>query len=108
MKISATYEDFPSIIEKVMIEIGVNIFECIRPITKETIVDGKVTTENLAEFKIVDDRMGYNWTYTFDKKEMKQFINLMQRLQLQIIEMDNENNSNENDKGQTCSRIKIK
>lgn len=93
MKISATYEDFPSIIEKVMVEIGTSVYECIKPITEETIIDGKVVIENLVEFKIVDERMGYNWTYTFDKKEMKQFINMMQRLQVQISDMDSSNNN---------------
>ena len=106
MKISATYEDFPSIIEKIMIEIGTSVYQTIKPITKEVTVDGKTTTEHLVKFTICDERMGYVYEYEFDKYELKQFISSLQRMQLQLTE--SENSSNNNSSGMTCNRIQIK
>lgn len=84
MKISASYIDFNSTIEKAMVDISTDVYQTVKPIIKEIIINGETITENLVQFEIVDDRMSYNWKYEFDKYEMKQFIKLLQTIQAQM------------------------
>lgn len=104
MKISATYLDFRNTVEKAQVEIGLNVYQLIKPIEKETIVNGETVKENKLEFQIIDDRMGYNWKYEFDKSELKQFITLLQQMQIQLQASD----SSDSNSGSCSNKVVIK
>jgi len=99
MKISASYLDFRNTVEKAQLELGLGVFQLIKPITKESTVDGETVIEYRLEFQIIDDRMGYNWKYEFDKQELKQFITLLQQMQIQLQSAGNDEGNNSG----TCS-----
>lgn len=64
-KVSATYFDFPSTIEKVVVDIGTDVYRTVKPVIKGIEVDGEIVIENIVQFEIIDDRMSYHWKYEF-------------------------------------------
>ena len=91
LKIKADYLNYIDNVEKSVVELATGVELTITPTKTDVLINGESVSEYKLEFSLEDTVNPYTLDYAFTKSELKQYITLLQNLQIQLKNEESKN-----------------